>query len=493
MAKQINNTEKKLHELWKANEFTDKLKTLDGQDIEILSAGEENLNRSGPDFTGARIRIGSLVYVGDVEIDVDYSGWKHHGHNIDKHYNSVILHVTLNNKNKHQYVYTKGGRKVPVLLLRPYISKDFLNALKNQELSNEKPQIRNLRCEESAQTIDYFIREKFVAELGAERFKNKTERMRQRLKELKFLEDNKVAEPKINFALPPEYQNATLSELDLSDKAIWEQLFFEFLFEALGYTQNKTQMRKLADLANLRFLKKIGEDENYLEKIQAVLFKISGLFIEPTETEDPEMNEYQKRIAEYWEELKTLYDSEFLSETDWHFFRMRPQNFPTIRIAAGAYFAKEILAGDFISKLFRLFDEEKNHRKLIAAYRSEFIVKSYSIWRKHFTFYKKAKTEVRYFVGLSRADEIVANVLLPFLALHYSVFNLTENYRRVLKLYALYEQKNEYALVNEIAKALGLNNLTHRTIFAQGILHLYRNYCSKNKCLECKIGKEIFE
>ncbi len=493
MAKQINNIEKSLHSLWLAQEFNGKLKTLDGKEIEVLSPGDENLERSGPDFLNAKIRIDSLVFVGDVEIDVDYSGWKHHGHNIDGHYNSVILHVVLNNKNKHQYVYTKGGRKVPVLQLAKYISKDFINAVKFQELDVKPGKGKRLKCEEAALTTDYFIRERFVAELGAERFKNKSKRMLRRLKELKYLDENKISEPKVNFELPEEYEKAEISMLDFSDKKLWQQLFYEFLLEALGYTQNKTQMMKLAEYADLNFIGKIGYDDNYLEKIQAVLFKISGLFVEPTETENSEMNDYQKRLEAFWGEIKSLYDGEFLSETDWHFFRMRPQNFPTIRIVAASYFIKEILRNDFIARLISGFEEEKNYRKLFSKFRSEFIVKSFSVWKNHYTFYKPARNEIRYFVGLNRADEIVANVLLPFLYLYFTIFNLSEEARRVLKLFGLYEQKNEYAIVNDIAKVLGLQNLTHRTLFAQGILQLYRSYCSKGKCLECKIGKEIFE
>ncbi len=493
MAKQINNIEKKLHELWAAQEFNGRLKTLDGREIEVYSAGEENLERSGPDFLNAKIRIGALVFVGDVEIDVNYNGWKSHGHNIDKHYNSVILHVVLNNKNRHAYVYTKSGRKVPVLAIEKYISKDFINAVNNQELIIEKSGKRRLRCEEAALTTDYFTREKFIAELGAKRFQNKTERIFRRLKELQFLNANNISEPKIGFALPPEYEELSPKELNIKDRKIWEQLFYEFLFEALGFTQNKTQMLKLATYVNLDYLRKIAPDENYTEKLQAILFKIAGLFIEPTETDDEEMTEYQRRLQSYWEEFKNLYDGDYLSETDWHFFRMRPQNFPTIRIAAGAYFINEILNRDFISRLINDLENIQNNKKLIAAFRSAFIVKSYSIWKRHFTFYKKAKTEIKYFVGLSRADEIVANVLLPFLALYFDVFGKAENFNRVLKIYNLYEQKNEYALVNDIAKTLGLQNLTHRTIFAQGILQLYRSYCSKGKCLDCPIGKEIFE
>ncbi len=493
MRKQISTLEQYLHKVWKAQAFEGKLKTKEGEDIEVFSPGEENLDKSGPDFLNAKIRIGSLVFVGDVEIDASYNGWKQHGHNIDGHYNKTILHVIFENKQNHSYVYTKGGRKVPILQVDKIISKDYLNAIKNQELPEEKSIKLKIRCEENVLTTDYFLRERFVAKLGAAKFEAKIEKMFHRLKELKFLEENKIEEPKINFSLTPEYENAGFSDFDFRNKELWQQLFYEFLFEALGYTQNKHSMLKLSRLAELSFLKKIGRDENYLEKIQAVLFRISGLLTTPIETEDNEMNEFQNRLSAYWNELKTLYDSEYLDETDWHFFRMRPQNFPTVRIAAGAYFIDKILNGNLISELVDLIKSTKSNKKIISEIRNAFVLKSFSVWKNHYVFYKKSKSEIRYLVGLSRADEIIVNVLLPFLALYFKVFQLNDYYKRVLKLFTIYEQKSEYTIVSEIAPILGLQNLTHRTLFIHGILHLYRSYCSKGKCSECEIGKVVFE
>ncbi len=483
--------EKPLYELWLKQEFNEKLRTLDGREIEVLFPGEENSENSGPDFKNAKIRIGNIIFVGDVEIDLDYSGWKQHGHNINSHYNHVILHVVFNNKHKYPYAYSKGGRKIPCLTLKDFISEDYLNALRNQELTEPKMKSR-LKCAGQTESVDYFVREKFVAELGMERFKKKMNRFFHRLLELKYLDENLLNEPKVNYNLPPEYENKNFKREDFTKKSLWEQLFYEYLFEALGYTKNKNSMKQLAELANLDFLKRIGIENDFILKIQSVLFRVSGLFEEPTETEEEETKEYQNKLAIHWKELNGLYDSEYLDETDWQFFKMRPQNFPTIRIAAGSFFIKKIITENLLSSLINLIGSDTSLNEVMKKIRSAFIVKSFGFWKNHYTFYKKAKTEIHYFVGVSRADEIIVNVVLPILALYFQIFGLADHLRKVLKLYNLYTQKSEYSLVDDIANVIGLKNLTHRTVYLQGMLDLYRSYCSKNKCLECKIGENIF-
>jgi hypothetical protein len=483
--------ERPLYDLWLKQEFNDKLYTADDEEVEVLSPGELNSGNSGPDFRNAKIRIGNIIYVGDVEIDLDYTGWKNHGHNINSHYNHVILHVVLNNKYNYSYVYSKGGRKIPTLTIRDLISEDYLNALKNQELKEPAKKSR-LKCAGDSDKVDYFVKEKFVAELGMNRFKKKMNRYFHRLLELKYLDRNLMSEPKINYELPPEYENKDFDREEFSKKELWEQLFYEYLFEALGYSKNKESMKKLAELADLNFLRKIGTDDNYLIKIQAVLFRVSGLFEKTAISEDERINDYQQKLEQSWNDLNGLYDSDYLDETDWQFFRMRPQNFPTIRIAAGSYFLSEILTKNFVSHLINLVGQNIPLSEMIKKIRSLFIVRSFGFWRYHFTFYKNAKTEIRYFIGLGRADEIMVNVVLPFLALYFQVFGLSEHLKKVLKIFNLYSQRSEYSLVDDIASVLGLQNLVHRTVFVQGMLDLYRNYCSKGKCLECKIGEKIF-
>jgi hypothetical protein len=109
-----------LYDIWQKQNFNNSLQTLSGLDVTVLDVGELDCDSAGPDFKHARIRIGNLTYVGDIEIDTDYSDWKSHGHNIDKKYDKLILHVSLFNRNKQQYVYTKDGRTPHVKSAEPY-------------------------------------------------------------------------------------------------------------------------------------------------------------------------------------------------------------------------------------------------------------------------------------------------------------------------------------------------------------------------------------
>ena len=133
--------EKQIAEIWKSQSFQQSLQTVQGDEIHVLDIGLENAETGGPDFKNARVRIGNLVYVGDIEIDQDYSNWKSHAHNIDEKYNKVILHAALSNKFNHHYVYTKNGRKVPTICLSRFLSKESYN---NLVINDEKVSNNNI-------------------------------------------------------------------------------------------------------------------------------------------------------------------------------------------------------------------------------------------------------------------------------------------------------------------------------------------------------------
>ncbi len=482
--------EKYLYPIWEKQEFTEEIKTADGKEIKILSVGERNSD-SGPDFKNAKILINNIIFIGDIEIEIDYSAWKSHGHNINKNYNHVILHLSINNPTNLTHVYAENGRKIPSVNISKYLSMDFIDTIKNQEFSENKDKI-HLKCEDKVENVDYFIKEKFVAELGFEKYQQKISRMKHRLLELKFLSENQIKEPKINYELPAKYYESDFLPVDFKQSQLWEQLFYEYLAESLGFMKNREPMRKLAILLNLDYLRKIGKDENQIIRIQSMLFAISGLLTNFSETEIPESDDYQRELLQNWSEIKTIYDSEFMNELDWQFFKMRPQNFPTIRIAALSKFVSQILNENLIKQLFREINSEKKIAEIINNLQGQFIQKSFGFWKNHFTFYKPAKTEIKYFVGQSRANEIIINVVLPFFGLYSEIFGLSDSNAKILKILNIYKMRNEYQVVNELSNKIGLDKLINRGLFSQGILFLYKNYCTKNRCKECKIGKEVF-
>ena len=492
MTRAIKLYEAELYNVWQNKSFENPLQSGTGQKIEIIDPGELNKDSSGPDFKNARVKIDDITYVGDVEIERDYNDWKHHGHNIDKKYNKVILHVCFLNKYRQNYVYNKEGRKIISICLSDYIDEEEVKEINRKIEASKEELSHRLRCIELADKIPFGFKKRFLAELGIKRFEKKTNRIFERLKELKFLSELKIKEPKIGYELTEEFNSRNFSAEEFQDPALWEQLFYEFIFEALGYSKNKNIMLKLARSANLNFIKRLSDKENFIELAEAALYGIGGLLPNVNGNEKEKYSEYTLKLNEDWENIKKIYDGEVYSETDWHFFKLRPQNFPTIRIAGGVRFLKELLFNDLISRIVKKIIEIRSLSVLMNSLKSLFIIKSGGYWKRHYTFDNSSSKEIKYFVGLSRADEMVVNVVLPFLALYFKIFGKENAGKKVMKIYQIYSQNSDNRITREVAENLDVELLLKKSIYSQGMIELFRSYCSKNKCLECKLGEQIF-
>jgi len=490
--KELKISENILYDIWKKQNFLSPLKTFDDDNISVLDAGIHCADDSGPDFKNARIRIGNLTYVGDIEIDTDYSDWKSHGHNINNKYSKVILHVSLFNKGGSGFVYTRDGRKVPSVCLLEFIDKKFTDVA-SVEVNHDREELTsNLKCHSVIESLSPDIKENFVKKLGIDRFDKKCKKVFARVKELQFLKELNVSEPVIRYELSNEFHDKKFIHSDFNSKEIWQQLFYEMIFEALGYSKNKNQMVSLAQAANLRFLSKIEKDGILTEKYESALLTISGIAVDKNNTTDKQFREYYERIILHWQSICSFYDGKFLDETIWHFFRLRPQNFPTIRIAGGARIIKELLHNNLIGLMAKKIIEIHNLTVLINSLRSVFVIKAEGFWKDHYVFDQKAGAEIKYFVGASRSDEIIVNVVLPFFSVYFEVFGNPAASKKILKLYSIYEQRAENHIINEVAESLKFSDHVNKTVYSQGMIELFRNFCSKNKCLECEIGKVLF-
>lgn len=484
--------EQELYSVWQSQAFQQKLTTKNGDEIDILHPGEFNRDSSGPDFLNARVKIGNLTYVGDVEIDREYNDWKQHGHNIDKKYNKVVLHVCFLNKFNQSYVYTKEGRKIPSLCLSEFIEEEEVNKINKHIEERKKELTYKLRCLEHQEEIPLYIKRKFVAELGIKRFEKKCLRMFSRLKELRYIDNLKIKEPDVKYDLSEEYQNKKFNPDDFKNKKLWQQLLYEYIFEALGYSKNKAPMIKLARLINLDLLSKLGHDDELPIRLESLYFNVAGLSPSVKELPEKEKSVYTVKLNENWDILKRIYDGSTMDETEWRFFKLRPHNFPTIRIAGGIEIVKLLFLGELIPDMIKKVIEIRKTSVLIGALRSLFIIKSHGYWQSHYVFDKKASGKIKYFIGASRADEIMVNVILPFLSVYFEVFGKGDLAKKVLQVYSYYFQQNSNKIVSEVAENIGMTNSLKKTIFIQGMIELFRSYCSKNKCLECNFGKMVF-
>lgn len=481
-----------LYDIWKSQHFNKPLQTTSGLDITVLDPGVRDEGISGPDFKHARIRIGNLTYVGDVEIDGDYSNWKSHGHNIDNKYDKIVLHVSLFNKFNHQYVYTKEGRKVPTVCLSKFLDEKLVEKFEVKADKTKNSPNSKLKCSSLIETVDSDFKKKYILNIGLERFDKKCKRIYHRLKELAYLKEMKLNEPVIAYDLTEKFNERKFTHEDFKDHELWQQLFYEFIFEALGYSQNKTIMMNLAQSANIHFIKKLGKDGELFKRLEAVMFTIGGLIPDAKRLPDSETSDYTKQLAAQWENICKIYDGKTYDETQWHFFKMRPQNFPTVRIAGGVHIIYNLLYGGLLQNIVKKIDEIRNLSVLINSLRSLFVIRSSGFWQKHYVFDQPANGEIKYFVGASRADELVINVVLPFMSVYFDIFGNEELSKKVLKLYNIYTQDSDNKIVRDVAEGLELTEYLKRTIYSQGMIELFRSKCSKNKCLECEIGKVVF-
>jgi hypothetical protein len=124
--------------------------------------------------------------------------------------------------------------------------------------------------------------------------------------------------------------------------------------------------------------------------------------------------------------------------------------------------------------------------------RNYIITEAKGYWADHFNFDKISTEKLNYFIGVSRADEIIVNVFFPILILYFEIFEMNDSARRVKQLYLHYTQYGSNMVVEKVESALGLDKASRRSVNYQAMIELFRNYCVKERCLECKIGQKIF-
>lgn len=491
------NSKEKIHEkffadIWKQQKFTKEIQTLDGEAIEILSAGEENKEHAGPDFCNARIKIGNITYVGDVEIDTVQNDWKNHGHLLNKRFNKVILHAVFSNDSDAAYVVSQDGRKIPTLAFGKYLSQTLSSAIKNAISREREGRTNKIPCTEISDQLSENDKLDFLETLGAERFKKKCEKLITRLKELIYLKENHLAEPVIHYALPKEHYEKKLSHDAINDKLIWEQLFYELLFEALGYSQNKNMMMRLAQSANLNFLRNFIDHEDFRLIAEAAYFSIGGLIPDVLNLKEEDTSEHTRKLFQKWQDIKLRYDGQIFAETSWHFFQLRPQNFPTIRIAGGVVLVERLIKHSMISQMIKKISEIHQPQIVLPMLRNMFMVKAEGYWKNHYVFDKPSNNVLRYFIGITRVEEILVNVVFPFMYVYFELFNKPQLAQKTYNTLLQISLTADNNLVKEISESLNLNNHWKKSVINQGMLELFRSYCARNRCKECMIGKKVF-
>lgn len=489
-------SEKTLRQIWRGQSFYKlPLLTNEGKEIKVVSPGKSNPD-GGPDFLDAQIYIGGTLFTGDVEIHKNIENWKQHTHETDPKYNRVILHVVLSNKNSNNYsIKTKSKRAVPTVCLESYIS---LEQLQNEYFNDSTR--RTLKCYDINEGIGGDIIRNWLHKLSVERLEYKVRRIEERLKEL--IRFEKLKEPAARYGeipvevSPEEMPNfePEYSANDFTNIHHWEQVLYEYTMEALGYTKNQFAFLKLARLLPLNKLKLINQSQESEEKVfayEALLFRYAGLLPSIEKVNEKESRAYVAKLKNTLTNLNV--NSDEMNEAEWQFFRLRPENFPTIRIAGASRIIDRIISSALFKSIIKITSDEdlSNDGKLkhIVAFLK---VDADSFWQNHFTLDKKSDQRIKVLVGKERVIEIIINVVIPILLLYARIFKKREIRQNALNIFESIKSSKTSSLIRTINSELIRDRFKIDTApMYQGAVQLYKFYCAEEKCDECEIGRRV--
>ncbi|MBI4546612.1 MAG: DUF2851 family protein [Ignavibacteriae bacterium] len=494
--------ERFLRQLWKHQHFaTAQLRTTDERSVEVVSPGK--LNRDGgPDFRDAQIRIGGILYRGDVELHQTYEEWTEHTHQEDPKYNSVILHVVLRGKVGEASPTTRSKRTIPVLALDQYLTAPFRSTWESMILSERAERLSTIKCFSLNDDVEAALIQRWLKKVAIERIELKVRRFEERLKELVEEQRLTVKEPparydEIPFGLNPEDlppPTPTYTQHDFSKRQLWEQLLYEGIMEALGYSKNQHPFLKLARNLRLQFLSDtVTATEDKTSHYEAIFFGVAGL--------PPSGNllhsdgkQYAAQLKKVWKTYRQYYRAEVLNEAEWQFFRLRPENFPTVRLAGAARLIDKLLQkNSFKSIIQTVKDQNKKNREKFQTLESYFIISADRFWATHYNFGEQAKIKLTTLIGKARAHDIIVNVIIPICFLYARIFKDKEVRQGTLKIFEQCPSLSDNVVTRTIDKQLIKGKFKFESaILQQGALQLYKFYCVEERCSECAVGRVVF-
>jgi hypothetical protein len=415
-----------LHYVWKHKIFPLKmLQTTTGEPVEVIDAGLPNTN-AGPDFFNAKLKIGSTLWVGNIEVHTLASDWMRHGHDKDAAYDNVILHVA---ETVDCEVFRANGVPVPQLQLPcPDPVRQRYDELSHAEIYPP--------CYSILSSLPKLTVHSWLSALQVERFEQKARVIATRLE---------------------RYNNH------------WEDVFFITLARNFGFGLNGDAFEAWASRLPFRAIDKHRDD---LFQVEAFFFGQAGLLDE----ELPDADGYYRKLQKEFRYLQHKFElSVPMTATQWRFLRLRPGNFPHVRLAqlANLYYKERSL----FSRIMEA-DTLEAVRKLLTVTASPY-------WEEHFNFRKVSSSREKQ-VGKNAQNLIIINTVIPFLyayGLHKADELLCERATGFLE--SLKAEDNHI-----IRHWSGAGLPVSTAADSQALLQLQKEYCDKKDCLRCRFGFE---
>lgn len=416
-------TEKLLHFLWQFQYFnrTD-LRTTTGEPILIVFPGRLNVHQ-GPDFLDAKIRIGDTLLAGSVELHLKTSDWNRHGHTQDANYNNVVLHVVL----QHDEVFQKP---IPVLELQERIPASLLE--RYTMLMNEAAFIP---CAASIAHTRELTWLSWKERLVAERLTRKA---------------------------------AAVFQILEQTGQHWEETFWRLLARNFGSTVNADAFEEIARTVPATIL---SRHRSSIHQLEALLLGQANLL--SAEAKD----DYTKLLQREYQFLKTKFSLQPI-QTPVHFLRMRPGNFPTVRLAQLAMLVHT--SSHLFSKVLEATD--------VKAVKTVLQVTANDYWHYHYRPGEESAYKPKN-IGSSMAESSIINTVVPVL-FAYGLHHKQEAYKEK----AVHWLQQLAAESNTITDGFVQLSVQHKTAFdSQALLELKNEYCNHKRCLHCAVGTALLK
>ncbi|SHL09396.1 DUF2851 family protein [Xylanibacter ruminicola] len=428
--------EQLLHYVWKHKLYPLKeLKTSDGQQVEVIDPGLHNRN-AGPDFFNAKIRIGTTMWVGNVEIHDKASDWYQHGHDKDSHYDNVVLHVAglLDTE-----VMKSNGQYVPQMLLS--VPDDVMQHYDELQKTDEYPP-----CYKVIPDLSSLIIHSWMAALQTERLEQKTEAIRKRA----------------------EMCNGS-----------WEDAYFVTLARNYGFGINGDVFEQWAYNMPLSAVAHHRDDLFQIEAIfmgQAGLLELDSI---PEYYQKEALNDgYFAKLRNEYQYLAHKFSMKPIDFKLWRFLRLRPQNFPHIRISQLANLYYQQKAG--LSQLVEC-DTLDELKSVLSSQVTPY-------WETHYTFGSTSSKNEKH-LSYGSLNLLMINTAIPMLFAYGRHTTKEVLCDRAFDFLEQIKAENNYII--RMWQQVGLPVKTAGD--SQALIQLKKEYCDKKDCLRCRFGYEYLK
>ncbi len=416
-------TERLLQYIWQFQYFNNRnLACSNGDTLQVIHSGTYNTNQ-GPDFLNAKIKTGNTTWAGNIELHINASDWFVHQHSEDKNYCNIILHVVWKNDVHKQLPF-------PTLELQPLVSTLLLG--KYEELMQSALFIP---CQQHIKHVPAIVLNAWKERLLVERLQQKAIQME--------------------------------AMLEKSNQH-WEECFWWILAKNFGVKINAEAFEKIAQSIPLNILTR---HKNQLQQLEALLMGQAGLLDKKFQESYPNMLRREYTFLQKKYGLKKAY-------APLYFLRMRPANFPTIRLAQLAA---------LVQQSHHLFSTIKETDEL-AAIKKLLKVTANDYWHYHFMFDERTAFKQKT-LGEEMVLNILINTVIPVLYA-YGYMNSNELYKDK----ALRWMEDISAEKNSITKGFGELGVRSKSAFdSQALIQLKNQYCNYKLCLQCAVGNQVIK